>query len=75
MVPVVSSTTGQGLPHVFGPSSQTTCGSLQVLPPLVEHLSSRSISPVSEALFFRPSQKASKVWLLVTINAGIRYVW
>src|SRR5262245_34958079 len=32
-VPVVRSTTGQGLPQVLVPSSQTTCISPQVLPP------------------------------------------
>jgi hypothetical protein len=60
MIPVVSSTTGQGLPHVFGPSSQTTCGSLQVLPPSAERFSSRSMLPVSERLFFRPLAKGQQ---------------
>src|SRR5689334_17828364 len=74
MTPVSSSRTGQGFPQVFVLSFQSTCCSPQVLPPSPEHLSNKSISPESEPLFFRPSQKAKTVPFFVTISDGIRYV-
>src|SRR5689334_21508325 len=61
MVPVLASTTGQGLPQVFLPSSQTTCVFSQVLPPPRLRLSKRSMSPASPRAFLRPSQNASAV--------------
>src|SRR3990172_4716829 len=67
--PVCWSTTGHGLPQVFGPSSQITRCALQVLPPSVERLRSRSMSPASDRLFLRPSQNARRVSLAVAINA------
>ena len=39
--------TGHGLPQVFSPSSQTICCAPNVLPPSVERLRSRSMSPLS----------------------------
>src|SRR5687768_16090064 len=41
MVPVLASTIGQGLPHVFGPSSQTTCCGCHVLPPSMLRFNTR----------------------------------
>ena len=73
--PVVRSTTGQGFPQVFGPSSQTTCAAEKVCPPSVLRFKSKSMSPVSLRLDFRPSQKASTVPLGVTMTEGMRYVW
>src|SRR6516225_7387116 len=57
MVPVRVSTTGQGLPQVFSPSSQTACVFAHVLPPSKLRLSNRSMSPASPRPFLRPSQK------------------
>src|SRR5688572_19881028 len=48
IVPVFSSTTGQGLPHVLSPSFQTTCRAPQVLPPSSERFSTRSMFPESD---------------------------
>src|SRR5688572_3820764 len=45
IVPVSKSTTGQGLPHVFSPSSQITFCSDQLLPSSVERLYRMSIFP------------------------------
>src|SRR6186713_1983233 len=61
ITPMSSSSTAQGLPQVFVPSSQITCCLLQVRPLLVERFSSRSMSPLSARLSFRPSQNASNV--------------
>src|SRR5215468_3084438 len=64
--PVISSTTGAGLPHTLSPSERTICWALQVLPLSDDRLRSRSILPVSLPLFLRPSQKARRVPLVVT---------
>src|ERR1700730_17311846 len=56
IVPVLASTTGQGLPHVLSPSSQTTCVLPQDLPPSKLRLRMRSISPASPRAVLRPSQ-------------------
>src|SRR5215471_6798681 len=72
MVPVRISMTGQGLPQVFSPSSQTTCVFAHVLPPSKLRLSNRSISPASPPPFLRPSQKASSVPFFVTSSDGMR---
>ncbi len=48
--------------------------SLQVFPPSVERRSSVPISPLSDRLVLRPSQKAGGAALAVTAEAGIRYV-
>jgi len=72
MVPVTRSTTGAGLPQVFAPSLQTRMAGPQVAPLSAERRTSRSMSPVSEAEFLRPSQKASRVPLVVRTRAGIR---
>src|SRR5262245_41063362 len=74
IVPVRASTTGQGLPQVFVPSSHTTCCGCHVLPPSRLRFRTRSMSPVSPPPFLRPSQKASSVPFFVTINDGMRYV-
>src|SRR5262249_15357410 len=74
MTPVLRSTTGHGLPQVSAPSSQTTCIGPHVLPPSVERLSTRSMSPVSLELFLRPSQNASRVPFDVTSSEGMRKV-
>src|SRR5690554_7895337 len=71
MVPVSSSKTGVGLPHTLLPSSQIITCSPQVFPPSVERRISRSISPVSDELFFLPSAKARTVPPPVTIMEGI----
>src|SRR5262249_26202677 len=72
MVPVLASMTGQGLPQVFLPSSQTICDGCQVLPPSKLRLRRRSMSPASALLFLRPSQKASSVPLGETMREGLR---
>src|SRR5438067_1451526 len=72
IAPVRWSTTGQGLPQVLSPSSQTTCVLPHVLPPSELRLQRRSISPVSPRPFLRPSQKASSVPFFETISDGIR---
>src|SRR5436190_21843246 len=41
MTPVLSSTTGAGLPQVFSPSDQRNCCCDQVLPPSVDRFSSK----------------------------------
>src|SRR5262245_18676234 len=72
IVPVARSTTGQGLPQVFLPSSQTTWVGCQVLPPSELRRSNRSMSPASPRPVLRPSQKASRVPLPETIRDGMR---
>src|SRR5439155_15515107 len=74
IVPVRASRTGQGLPQVLSPSSQTTCVLAHVLPPSKLRFRSRSMSPASALPFLRPSQKASRVPFLVTSSDGMRYV-
>src|SRR5262245_8983672 len=73
MLPVVWSTTAQGLPQVLSPSSQIDCCSLHVFPASRERFIRRSMSPESPGPFLRPSQKASNVPFFVTIKEGIRY--
>src|SRR5436190_18681759 len=65
-VPVVRSTTGHGLPTVSVPKSATTCNGCQVLPPSKLRRNTVSMSPVSLALFLRPSQNASSAPFFVT---------
>src|SRR5690554_5034054 len=70
MVPVSSSKTGVGLPQTLLASSQITTCSPQVLPPSVERLINKSISPVSEELSFLPSANARTEPSPVTIMEG-----
>src|ERR1043166_3838459 len=72
MVPVRESRTGQGLPHVFSPSAQTTCRPPHDLPPSLERLRTRSILPVSLRPFLRPCQKARRVPFVETSRDGMR---
>src|SRR5262249_34515808 len=72
IVPVLRSRTGQGLPQVLGPSSQTTSVGSQALPPSRLRFKIRSMSPASLRPCLRPSQKASTVPRAETITEGIR---
>ena len=67
-----SVTTGQGLPQVFAPSSQTTVCALHVRPPSADRLATRSMSPVSPELPWRASAKASSSPFAHRTIAGIR---
>ena len=71
-VPVAWSTTGQGLPMTCGPWSAITCIFDHVRPPSVLRFITMSMSPVSLRLFLRPSAKASRSPLGLTMMAGMR---
>ena len=75
IVPVVLSTTGQGLPQVVAGSVTTVWVGSQVRPSLKLRLKIRSISPVSLRECFLPSQNANIVPRVETAIAGIRNVW
>src|SRR5690606_26079104 len=72
ILPVSGSTTGLGLPQVLPPSSHTMMRGLHVLPLSTERRSTRSISPSSLQFLFLPSAKASSVFFLVRLTAGMR---
>ena len=72
MVPVFRSTTGQGLPQVMSATVTTTWAALQVCPSSSLRRDSRSICPLSEELWRRPSQNASTVPPALTTRAGMR---
>src|SRR5687768_10645599 len=74
-VPVRSSATAHGLPHVFFPSAQTTVCSPNVFPPSVDRRITRLISPESACCphgVRRPSAKTSSVPFVVTTAEGMR---
>ena len=74
MVPVVRSTTGQGLPKVFGPLSPTTWSGDHVWPPSRLRFSTRSMSPASPPPSRLASAKASSVPRAVAMTDGMRNV-
>jgi hypothetical protein len=66
---------GQGLPHLFAPSSPITRVGDYVLPQTKLLFRSALKSPVSLRLCLRPSQNARRFPRFVAIGEGIRYVW
>ena len=72
-VPVLGSTVGVALPQVIFSSATTTVASSQTRPPSVLRRARISMSPVSETLRRRPSQKTSNVPRVVSASEGTRY--
>ncbi len=72
MRPVLSSTTGAGLPRVSPRPAATTDSGPQVQPPSVERRRTTSMLPLSPAPLCLPSAKARRVPLRVLTVAGMR---